>query len=133
MSIFQAACLAVAAYSIVPVTFPLVHESYSLGLALRYALILLVSGFGFVSYGILISVVIEGGNWPAIIGASTSFLLLVLGQLVPGLDRYGPFAVLSGATYFRYGAIPWVGMCAGLAAASVMLALAMWIVKWQDF
>jgi hypothetical protein len=133
VSVCQAACLALASYAIVPLAFPLVHQSYSFGLAVRYALILTVSGVSFVVYGILISVVLEGGNWPGIIGASTTFLALALGQLTAAFGRFAPFPVLSGESYFRYGAIPWTGMSISVAIASLMLALALGIVKWQDF
>jgi hypothetical protein len=133
VSIFQAACLALAAYAIVPLAFPLVHQSYPIGLALRYALILTVSGVSFVVYGILISVVLEGGHWPGIIGATTAFLSLVAGQLSAALRGFAPFPVLSGESYFRHGLVPWMGMSISLAIASLMLAAALWIVKWQDF
>jgi hypothetical protein len=104
-----------------------------LGLALRYALILAVSGISFVVYGVLISVVLEGSAWPGIIGATTAFFSLVLGEVVSAFGRYAPFAVLSGESYFRYGLVPWTGMSISLVAASLMLAFALWIVKWQDF
>lgn len=133
VSVFQAACLALVAYVVVPLAFPLVHQSYPMSLALRYALILTVSGVSFVVYGILISVVLEGGHWPGIIGASTAFLSLVPGQLWAAFSRVSPFAVLSGESYFRNGLVPWMGMSVSVAIASLMLALALWIVKWQDF
>jgi hypothetical protein len=91
----------------VPLAFPEVHQRYSWGLALRYALILAVSGICFAVFGILISVVLEGGAWPAIIGASAAFLSLVLGEIVTSFSRYAPFPVLSGESYFRYGIVPW--------------------------
>jgi hypothetical protein len=133
VSVLETSGLALAAYAMVPLAFPLVHQSYSWGLALRFALILAVSGISFAVFGILISVVLEGGAWPAIIGASTAFLLLVLGEVATSLNRYAPFPVLSGDSYFRYGVVPWAGMFISLAAASLMLSLALWIVKWRDF
>jgi hypothetical protein len=132
VSVFQAACLALAAYAIVPLTFPLVHQSYPIGLALRYALILMISGISFVVYGILISVVLEGSHWPGIIGATTAFLSLAAGQLAPS-GRFALFQVLSGESYYRYGVVPWTGISISLAIGSVMLAFSLWIVKWQDF
>lgn len=133
VSLVEATCLALAAYAVVPLAFPLVNQSYSFGLALRYALILAVSGASFVVYGILISALMEGAGWPAIIGASTAFLSLALGELVSAFSRYAPFPVLSGESYFRYGAVPWTGMSISLVIAALMLALVLWIVKWQDF
>lgn len=133
VSVLQASFLALAAYAIVPLSFPLVHQSYSLDLALRYASILAVSGVSFVVYGILISVVLEGSSWPGIIGATTAFLWLIWGQLVPAFSRYAPFPVLSGESYFRYGVVPWTGISISLGIATLMFAFALWIVKWQDF
>jgi hypothetical protein len=133
MTVAQAVCLAIAAYAAVPLAFPLVHQSYGLAPALRYAVILAVSGVPFAIYGIVISVLLEGGNWPGIIGATTTFLLLVLGQLSPGFARYAPFPVLSGEKYFYFGVMPWTGMWIGVAIGSAMLAFAVWMVKWQDF
>jgi hypothetical protein len=133
VSMSQATFLAMAAYAVVPLTFPLVHQSYSFSLALRYALILAASGVAFVVYGILISVVLEGSNWPGIIGATTAFLSLTLGELVTGFHKLAPLPVLSGERYFRYGLVPWTGMSVSLVMASLMLAFALWIVKWQDF
>lgn len=133
VSIFETSGLALAAYAMVPLAFPLVHQSYPWGLALRYALILAVSGISFAVFGILISVVLEGGAWPAIIGASTAFLSLVLGEIVASFSRYAPFPVLSGQSYFRYGVVPWAGMSISLVAASLMLTFALLTVKWRDF
>lgn len=133
VSVFEASGLALAAYAMVPLAFPLVHQSYSWGLALRYALILAVSGISFAVFGILISVVLEGGAWPAIIGASTAFLSLVLGEIVTSFSRYAPFPVLSGESYFRCGVVPWAGMSVSLVAATLMLTFALLIVKWRDF
>jgi hypothetical protein len=111
----------------------MVHQDYSWGLALRYALILAASGISFSVFGILISVVLEGGTWPAIIGASTAFLSLVLGEVIASFSKYAPFPVLSGESYFRYGVVPWAGISISLVAASLMLTLALLIVKWRDF
>lgn len=133
VSILQATCLALAAYAIVPLAFPLVHQSYPFGLALRYASILAVSGLSFVVYGILISTLLEGSSWPAILGATTAFLTLVVGQLMSAFGRYSPFSVLSGESYFQHGVVPWAGISVSLLIASFMLTLALWIVKWQDF
>jgi len=133
VSVFQASFLALAAYAVVPLSFPLVHQTYSLDLALRYAWILAISGVSFVVYGVLISVVLEGSNWPGIIGATTAFLWLIWGQLVPSFERYAPFQVLSGESYFRFGMVPWTGISISLGIATLMFAFALWIVKWQDF
>ncbi len=133
VSVFQATVLALAAYAVVPLTFPLVHQSYSLHAALRYGSILAVSGVSFVVYGILISVVLEGSSWPGIIGATTAFLCLVGGQLTPAFSRYAPLPVLSGESYFKFGVVPWMGMSISLVIASFTLVFALWIVKWQDF
>lgn len=133
VSVLETSGLALAAYVVVPLAFPLVHQSYSWGLALRYALILAVSGISFAVFGILISVVLEGGAWPAIIGASIAFLSLVLGEIVASFSKYAPFPVLSGESYFRYGVVPWAGMSISVASASLMLAFALLIVKWRDF
>jgi hypothetical protein len=72
-------------------------------------------------------------TWPAIIGATTVFLLLAFGEAVNRLSLYAPAAVLSGEVYFRHGSLPWFGMSVSLLVASLMLAFALWIVKWQDF
>jgi ABC-type transport system involved in multi-copper enzyme maturation permease subunit len=133
VSVLETSGLALAAYAMVPLAFPLVHQDYSWGLALRYALILAASGISFAAFGILISLVLEGGAWPAIIGASTAFLSLVLGEIVASFSKYAPFSVLSGESYFRYGVVPWAGMSISLVAASLMLASALLIVKWRDF
>jgi hypothetical protein len=133
VSVFETSGLALAAYAGVPLAFPMVHQDYSWGLALRYALILAASGISFSVFGILISVVLEGGTWPAIIGASTAFLSLVLGEVIASFSKYAPFPVLSGESYFRYGVVPWAGISISLVAASLMLTLALLIVKWRDF
>jgi len=78
-------------------------------------------------------VLLEGSSWPGIIGATTAFFWLILGEVVPASSRYAPFPVLSGESYFRYGLVPWAGISISLGIATLMLALALWIVKWQDF
>jgi hypothetical protein len=133
VNIFEAACLALVPYILVPLSAPLVQQSYLFGRALGYAAILMTSGISFVLFGILISVALEGTTWPATIGATTVFLFLALGEAVKRLALYAPSAVLSGETYFRHGSLPWLGMSVSLMVASLMLAFALWIVKWQDF
>ena len=133
VTISQAACLALVSFAIVPLLFPLVGQSYPLGLALRYAALLFISGICYAIYGILISAVLEGSAWPAVIGASTVFLSVVLGAAIKDLRAYAPLSALSDAPYFRFGSIPWTSISIGLAMSCLMLAFALWIVKWQDF
>jgi hypothetical protein len=137
MGILQATCLALAAYAIVPLAFRLTHQSYSFGLALGYASILAVSGVSFVAYGILISVILDGGSWTGIIGSATAFLALIMDQLMgritPTFASYAPFRLLSGESYFRHAVVPWTGISISVAVAAAMLGFALWLVKWQDF
>jgi len=127
VSMAQSGCLALAAYGTVPAAAVLVGQGYGLGLALRYAGILLAAGLAFVAYGILISTAIEGTGWPAIIGATTVFLLLIVPEAVKGIARFAPLAVLTGER------LPWVGIAFSSGMAAVMVGFALWIVKWQDF
>jgi hypothetical protein len=125
------------AYLVVPLTFPLVQQAYPVGLALRYASILAASGVLVVSYGILLSVVLEGISWPAIIGMSSVFLCLLVGQLPAAapavLRQYSLFSVLSGESYYRFGFMPWGGISTCVLGAVITLSLALWLVKWRDF
>ena len=133
VTILEAVGLALAAYAIVPLALPLVRQSYSLALALRFATILAAAGMSFVAYGILISAVLEGTHWPGIIGATTAFLALLVGEAISPLRGYSPFALLSGDAYFQSGAMPWTGMATSLLLAAFLLSLALWLVEWQDF
>jgi ABC-2 type transport system permease protein len=133
VNIFEAACLALIPHILVPLTAPLVQQSYLFSRTLAYVGILMTSGIAIVILGILISVALEGMTWPAIIGATTVFLLLALGEALNRLSLHAPAAVLSGEAYFRHGSLPWFGMSVSLLVASLMLAFALWIVKWQDF
>jgi len=133
VSMMQCGCLALGAYGAVPAAALLVGQSYGLGLALRYAGILLAAGVAFVVYGILISTAMEGTAWPAIIGATTVFLLLIVPEAVKGIVRLAPLAVLAGESYSHGGVMPWAGMAISSVAAAAMLGLALWVVKWQDF
>lgn len=128
----EAAAMALAGFLTVPLLAPLVGERYPAGEALAHSVFLAAAGVFYVAFGILISTVMEGARWPAVIGASLAFLTITI-ESSRMLARFSPFPLLSGEVYFRLGSVPWTGISTSIAMAAAMLGFALWVVKWQDF
>ena len=69
---------------------------------------------------------------PALVALCAALALAAIDQLA-GAATYSIFAVMSGETYFRTGALPWAGLLASGVAAAAMLSAGTWNFARQDF
>lgn len=109
---------------------PLIGQSY----ALSDAAVQVVCAFGvcaaFFSLAVLLSTIFVDTWRPFLIaGGSAVIVSLVESQLALN----GPFRVMSGATYFAGGVVPWVGLTISAAIAIGLLYSAAFNLSRQDF
>ena len=129
----QLAVLAFAPALVFPLLSPAVGETFTLGSALVHGACLFVTWTVFFSLALLLSTVVSGVWVPALIALCAALLLAAVDQFAGGLSRFSIFAIMSGETYFRTGALPWAGLLASGAAAAGMLSAGSWNFARQDF
>jgi len=130
----QLAVLAFAPALIFPLLSPAVGQTFTLGSAIVHGACLFVTWAVFFSFALLLSTVVSGVWLPALIALCAAFVLAAVDQLAGGLSApYSIFAVMSGETYFRTGALPWAGLLASGVAAAAMLSAGTWNFARQDF
>jgi ABC-2 type transport system permease protein len=117
----------------IPLFSPVVGQTYGVASALVHALCVFVGGAAFFSLAFLLSTVF-GDLWrPLLIAFSIAAVLALCGQVFPELARYSIFAVMSGETYFRSGALPWPGLLASAVLSAAMLYIAAMNIARRDF
>jgi hypothetical protein len=117
----QRLLLALIPALLVPLLSPFVGERYDVASALAHALCLFVAGAVFFSLAVLLSTLF-GDLWrPLLVALLVAVVIGVAEQFVLDPRRFGLFAVMSGETFFRTGRLPWLGLLASAALASVLL------------
>ncbi|WP_291990701.1 hypothetical protein [Luteitalea sp.] len=112
--------LAIVPSLLVVLLSPAVGQRYGLGDALVYSLCIFIAGTVLFSLAFVLSTVFNDIWRPPLIVVGAAMCVSFMEQAVPGLSRYSLFGVMSAESYFRDGAVPWVGL---LIAASVSAAL----------
>ena len=112
---------------------PAVGQSYSLGDALVHGVCLFIAGTVLFSLTFLLSTVFTDIWRPPLIVAGAAMCVSFAEQMVPGLSRYSLFGVMSAESYFRDGAIPWVGLAITATASVAMLYVATLNMARHDF
>ena len=113
--------LAVVPSLLIPLLAPAIGQSYSAGDALVHGACLFIAGAVFFSLAFLLSTVFDDLWRPWLMACLVAGIVSLLGLVVPGFSRYGPFGVMSGDLYFRGGGLPWLGLIASAAASAAML------------
>ncbi len=113
--------LAIVPALLIPLLSPAVGQHYGPGTALVHGFCMFVVGSVFLSLAVLLSTWF-GDVWrPVLLALLTAILLAVPEMAAPGLSRYGVYGVMSGASFFRTGQVPWVGLLVSAALSAALL------------
>ena len=118
---------------LIPLLSPSVGQSYGIGDALAYTICAFVGASVFFSLAFLLSTVFSDVWRPMLLALALAILLAIAEQLWRGVFPYGLFRVMSGESYFRSGALPWIGLLAAAALSTAMQYAAAANVARQDF
>jgi hypothetical protein len=94
---------------------------------------MVVGGTFFLIFTILISTIFTDMLKPIIVGVVAVFALETASLLIKEFAPYSITRIMSGATYFRTGELPWIGLGVSLAVAAAMFYLSLRIVERRDF
>jgi ABC-2 type transport system permease protein len=125
--------LALVPSLLIPLLSPAVGESYSFATALVHAGCMFVAGTAFFSFALLMSTVFSDIWRPLLVTCAIAFMLALSEQIVQNATGYGVFRVMTGESYFRAGAVPWIGLIASGAVSAALLLGATVNFSQQDF
>lgn len=125
--------LAVVPSLLIVVLSPTVGQNFSLVDALVYGLCAFIAGTVLFSLTFLLSTVFDDIWRPPLIVVGLATCVSFMEQAVQGLSRYSLFGVMSAESYFRDGAVPWLGLVITAAISTAMLYLARLNMARHDF
>ena len=125
--------LAIVPSLLVVLMSPSVGQSYSLVDALVYSVCLFIAGTVLFSLTFLLSTVFDDIWRPALIVVGMATCVSFMEQAIQGVSRYSLFGVMSAESYFRDGAVPWMGLLITASASAAMLYLARINMARHDF
>jgi ABC-type transport system involved in multi-copper enzyme maturation permease subunit len=125
--------LAIGPTLLIPLLSPAVGESYAVGEALMHAVCLFTAGTVFFSLAFLLSTAFADVWRPLLLSLAVAVALASAEALFHQMSIHGIFGLMSGDTYFRTGALPWLGLVASAAASAAMLWLATISISRRDF
>lgn len=125
--------LAVLPALLLPLFAPAVGQTYSVSDALIHGACLFVAGSVFFNLAFLLSTMFSDVWRPIILALCLGALLALVESLIPDLSRYGLFRVISAESYFRGGALPWLGILSSVAVSVALLYGATKNIARQDF
>jgi hypothetical protein len=118
---------------IFPIAARLIGAEVSFGSTVIYALLLSLGGMVFPAFSILLMAIFKHVLTVVIIGMAVVWALFWRSHIFEEHSWWNVYHVMSGETYFRYGQIPWLGLLASLAVASLMMFAAVRIYERRDF
>ena len=125
--------LAVVPSLAVAVLSPVVGQSYGLGEAFVHAMCMFIAGSVLFSLTFLLATVFNDIWRPPLIVGGIAMCISFAEHAVSGLSQYSLFGIMSAESYFRYGALPWIGLLVTAAASTGMLYLATMNMARRDF
>jgi hypothetical protein len=117
---------------LIPLLSPTVGESYSLGSTLIHSFCLFVACSVFFTLAFLLSTVFDDIWRPLLITLGVAFALAMVDQILD-FPAHSLFGVMSGATYFRGGGVPWGGLLVSAAASALLYYGAVTNIARRDF
>jgi hypothetical protein len=125
--------LAVIPSLVLTLLSPAVGQTYSVVNALIHGLCLFVGGAVFFSMAFLLSTVFSDLWRPALITVCIWAMLATVELSFPVVARHGLLRVMTAESYFRAGALPWLGLLVSAAASGAMLYGASVNIARRDF
>jgi ABC-type transport system involved in multi-copper enzyme maturation permease subunit len=129
----ELAALAFVPSLIIPLFSPAIGQSYSLGDALVYSFCTFVAGSAFYCLALLLSTVFNDLWRPLLLTCGVAIVMALGEQLFRSGAAGGIFHVMRAETYFRTGALPWLGLLVSMALSSAMLYGAATNIARRDF
>lgn len=109
---------------------PAIDERFPIGAAMIHALCLFVAASVFFSASILLSTLYDDVWRPLLIVCGVAVVLAMISTPLPFLDI---FSIMSGASYFHTGSLPWVGLFVCTLLTAGLLYTAAKNFSQQDF
>jgi hypothetical protein len=125
--------LAIVPSLVIPLFSPTIGQSYGLGSALVHGACLFLAGAAFFCLACFLSTIFNDIWRPLLIGCAVAMTLAVSEFATSSLSRFGIFHVMSGESYFRTGAVPWLGLLAAAGASAALLYAAAFNIAQRDF
>jgi hypothetical protein len=125
--------LAVIPSLLIPLLSPAVGERYALGNALLHAACMFVAGTAFFSFALLLSTVFADTWRPLLLTCAVAIAIAFSEAVMRDASGYGLFRVMTAESYFRAGAVPWIGLLASGAVSAALLYAANVNFAQQDF
>jgi hypothetical protein len=113
--------IAVVSSLVFPLVSPAVAQSYGIGSALVHALCWFAAGAVFFSLALFLSTVFSDVWRPLLLACAAAFALAMADFVFRDLAPYSIFRVMSAESYFRTGALPWLGVLASAAISAAVL------------
>ncbi|HXI98137.1 MAG TPA: hypothetical protein VNG73_04285, partial [Gemmatimonadaceae bacterium] len=116
---------------LIPLFSPAIGQHYGLGSAVIQSACLFIAGSVFFSLAALLSTMFNDIWRPLLIALGVAIAVSLVEQ-APQVS-YGIFHVMHGESYFRHGALPWVGLLASAAVSVALQYSAMVNIARRDF
>jgi hypothetical protein len=113
--------IALVSSLVIPMLSPAVGQTFGIGSAIVHAVCWFVAGAVFFSVAILLSTVFSDVWRPLLIACTVAFALAMCDFVFRGLAPYSIYRVMSAESYFRTGAVPWLGLLASAAVSTAVL------------
>jgi hypothetical protein len=111
---------------------PSIGQAYSLVDVLAHGLCMFVVGSVFFSLAALLSNE-YGDVWRPVLIACIVAVVLGMLEYIPAIGPYGLFHVMSGETYYRQAALPWIGLLVSGGITAALLRTAAVNLTHRDF
>jgi ABC-type transport system involved in multi-copper enzyme maturation permease subunit len=118
---------------LIPLLSGAIGQTYHVGAALIHSACLFAGGAVFFSLACLLSTIFFDLWRPLLITLLIAVMLALGSQIFGWLEPYSVFRMMSGETYFRTGALPWLGLLASAAASAGLLYRAAVNIARRDF
>jgi ABC-type transport system involved in multi-copper enzyme maturation permease subunit len=117
----------------VPLLSPAIAQHYAVGDALVYGVCQFAGGAVFFSLAFLLSTMFNDVWRPLLVACAAAMTLAIGAQFVPELSRVSVFSVMTAESYFRSGALPWLGLLVSAGVSAAMLFTAAKNIEQTDF
>jgi ABC-2 type transport system permease protein len=119
---------------VIPLVSPSVGQNYdAIGGLFVHGLCAFVACGVFFSLAFLLSTIFNDVWRPLLIALGFAVALAFCEQFAFRAPSFGVFEVMSGESYFRTGAMPWLGLLMSATASSALLSIAAMNVAGRDF
>ena len=133
VGLFELLVIALAPAVVVPALSPVVGQSYHVSDGLVHAALLFGGGAVFFCFTFLMSSIFSDVWRPPLLMAAVFFSIAALRSIVPRFTSFTLAPVITGASYFQTGSIPWTALLLSMLTSLVFLWLAARNVARRDF